>query len=163
MLYLYSKDKYGFEFCERFENEKELQKNCCENLPENSYYPIVSVVRPGEKDVWEADEDSAPNMRSIAACVEEAEQEGMQRPFFITCEGDCDYEAVQNEEDVDYYGLCRIWEDNGHYRIALRRYESGEISPEEADASGMYLLAEYIREDLGIVNDDEDEGEAEDE
>lgn len=151
MLYLYSMDKYGFEFCERFENEKELQKYCFLNLPKNDNYMIVGVVWPGDApDTWTADEDSAPNMRSIAACVEQAEKDGMQRPFWIVsiaCTGDCEYEAIQDEADVDFYSLCKAWEDWGYYKIPLCRYVTGEITPEEANARGMYLLANYIRED----------------
>jgi hypothetical protein len=158
MLYLYSKDIYGFEFCERFESESDLQKYCFRNLPKNDDYMIAGVVHPGEKDAWEADEDSTPNMQAIAACVEEAEKDGMQRPFWVICEGDCDYTAIQDEKDVDFYGLCKTWEDWGHFKIALCRYESGEISPEEAENKGMRALAQCLREDLG-ESDESDESD----
>lgn len=181
MLYLYSKDICGFEFCERFANEEELQKYCFEHLPQNYNYMIVGVVYPEDApNAWEADEDSSPNMRAIAACVEQAEKEGLRRPFWvvsIVCTGGCEYEAIQSEEDVDFYSLCKAWEDRGHYRIPLCRYASGEITPEQAEKEkkyllanyireddnrrmklrrGMYLLAEYIREDLGSNNEDND-------
>lgn len=159
MLYLYSKDKHNFEFCERFENEKALQKYCYENLPRNDEYMIVGIVYPGDQDTWTADEDSSTNMKAIAACVEQAEKEGLERPFWIVsiaCTGGCEYEAIQNETDVDFFSLYKAWEDLGHYRIALRRYASGEITPEQADKEKMYLLANYIREDLGFNNEDND-------
>lgn len=156
MLYLYSKDNYNFEFCERFENESDLQKYCFFHLPANNDYMIAWVAYPGENEVWTANEDSSPNMRAIAACVEAADRNGMQRPFWVVCTGDCEYEAIQEEKDVDFYGLCKTWEDWGHFKIALCRYESGEISPEEADKEKKYLLAEYIREDLGFNNEDND-------
>ena len=148
MLYLYSKDICGFETCERFDSEKDLQKYCFLNLPKNDNYTIVGVVWPG--DAWTADEDSSPNMKAIAACVEQAEKDGLRRPFWvvsIVCTGGCEYEAIQSEEDVDFYSLCKAWEDLGAYKIALRRYAFGEIMPKEADERGMYLLANYIRED----------------
>lgn len=159
MLYLYSKGIYGFGFCQRFENERALQKYCFRILPKDVDYMIASVVHPGENEEWEADEDSSPNMRAIAACVEQAEQDGMQRPFWITCEGDCDYEAVQNVKEVDFYELYRIWEDWGQPRTTLRRYESGEITPEEAEIRGMTQLAEYIREDLAIADESDESAE----
>ena len=162
MLYLYNKDIDGFEICERFDSEKDLQKYCFQNLPKNDDYMIASVVRPGDApDTWTADADSSPNMRAIAACVEQAEEGGMQRPFWIVCLGDCDYEAAQDEADVDFYELCKIWEDWGDYKITLRRYASGEITPEQARGRGMYLLADYIREDAAIADEDEDEDEDE--
>lgn len=147
MLYIYSKDICGFEFCERFESESDLQKYCFLHLPKNDAYMIAWVAYPGENETWEANEDYTPNIQAIAACVEEAEKEGLVRPFWVVCTGDCEYRAIQNEEDVDFFGLCKIWEDWGAYRIALCRYATGEITPEQADKEKKYLLAKYIRED----------------
>lgn len=160
MLYLYSKGIYGFGFCQRFENESDLQKYCFRNLPKIDEYMIAGVVCPGENEEWTADEDSSPNMRAIAACVKQAEEGGMQRPFWVICTGDCDYEAVQSEADIDFYELYRIWEDWGRPRTTLRRYETGEISPEEAEIRGMTQLAEYLREDLEIADESDESDES---
>lgn len=159
-IYLYAKDrarernvKYSGEFCDRFDTMADLQKWCYNNLPENDMYAIAQEIFP-EEDLQDLYDSELPNDLAIIEAVEYAEGAGMKRPFFVVCHGDCDYEAFQNESDVDWFDLYHTWSDTGHYEITPRYYEPGEITPEEADKLGMYMLADYIREDQGVTEEE---------
>lgn len=156
-IYLYSKAhirernvKYSGEFCERFNTMEDLQKWCFNNMPENGMYSIVQKIFP-EEDLQDLYDSEEPNGKAVIETVEYAEGTGMKRPFFVICRGDCDYEAFQNVLDINWFDLYCSWSDTGHYEITPRYYEPDEITPEEADKRGMYMLADYIREDQGIT------------
>lgn len=154
MLYYYEKNRYGKEYCERFDTHAEFQKWCRDNIPENDEYGILRTIFPGD-DLRELCHEDNADVDEMVAVVADADNQ-MKRPYTLICWGHRDYEAFQSETDVDWKKVYFEWQDSGNYTIQPTFYEEGEITPEEAITRKMYLLAEYIREDLGLNNEDND-------
>lgn len=155
MLYYYDKDNWGREVCARFEDKKEFEKWCSENVPESNEFTIVQYVNPGD-DIRElCNGDDSPDTDELVATVADADERGMKRPYIVICWGSCDYEAFRSKSDVNWETVYFEWSDWEHFQIQPTYYEAGEITPEQAEKEHMYLLAEYIREDLGLNNEED--------
>lgn len=164
MIYVYSQNNHGNESVERYDSESDLQsayKSFVYDLNE-SYgdYTLCDVIPPGY-NIEDALNMAMPNAQAIVQTVKDADEDGMSRPFYIICHLDCDYEAVQSEDKIDFWNLFLEWLDYGAYEVTPRQYMSGEITPDQADQQGLYALAEAIREDEGLEEDDDNEGEDE--